>query len=65
MKSEIFKSSVNSGERFEFGKNWSSFLKNLSQDQIKEAKHSLIEMTSMDTFKNKTFLDVGCGSGNI
>ena len=63
MKSEIFKSSVNSRDRFEFGKNWSSFLKNLSQDQIKEAKHSLIEMTSMDTFKNKTFLDVGCGSG--
>lgn len=49
--------------RFEFGKNWNSFLKTLSSPHISVAEDSLIEMLDVTDLCGKSFLDVGCGSG--
>lgn len=49
--------------RFAFGKNWSQFLKNLTDDRIEEAKKSLVDKLGDDSLKGKVFLDIGSGSG--
>ncbi|HEX3100185.1 MAG TPA: class I SAM-dependent methyltransferase, partial [Pyrinomonadaceae bacterium] len=54
---------VASGERFEFGKNWSAFLSVLDDERIATAEASLKEMLECDTLAGKTFLDIGSGSG--
>ncbi len=51
------------GTRFTFGENWSAFLKTLDNERIKVAENSLKEMLGMEDLKDKTFLDIGCGSG--
>jgi 2-polyprenyl-3-methyl-5-hydroxy-6-metoxy-1,4-benzoquinol methylase len=53
---------VRRGERFEFGKNWNSFLATLDDERIEEAERSLGEMLELD-LSGKSFLDVGSGSG--
>ena len=63
MSEENFKDAVNSGDRFKFGKNWASFLKSFSNERLEQAKQSLTEMTGYIDFENKSFLDMGCGSG--
>src|SRR4026207_1913936 len=52
-----------SGQRFEFGKNWSRFLELLDDTRIKEAEASLQQMLEVDSLAGKTFIDVGSGSG--
>lgn len=54
---------VASGERFEFGKNWSAFLSVLDDERIAKAEESLKEMLECDDLTDKTFLDIGSGSG--
>ena len=54
---------VSSGERFEFGKNWSAFLEVLDEERIFKAEQSLREMLEAETLAGKTFLDIGSGSG--
>jgi len=49
--------------RFEFGKNWSRFLKSVDGERIQEAELSLKEMLGVKTLQDKTFLDIGSGSG--
>lgn len=51
------------GERFEFGENWRQFLERLDESQIQEAIKSLQQMLRVDSLQDKTFLDVGSGSG--
>ena len=58
-----FRSEVESGKRFEFGKNWKSFLTTLNKSRIRQAEDSLKEMLSVESLNEKTFLDVGSGSG--
>ena len=58
-----FKEQVASGERFEFGKNWQSFLSVLDDDRIREAERSLREMLGVENLDGRRLLDVGCGSG--
>jgi 2-polyprenyl-6-hydroxyphenyl methylase/3-demethylubiquinone-9 3-methyltransferase len=58
-----FSDQIEHGERFQFGKNWNSYLKNLSEDKIIIAEKSLTSMMSINNLKNKSFLDIGCGSG--
>jgi len=50
-------------ERFAFGKNWSGFLKHLTEERIQEAEKSLVEKLDLSDLKGKTFLDIGSGSG--
>lgn len=51
------------GDRFEFGKNWSDFLRSLTADRIAAAKSSLRKTLDVESLEGKTFLDVGSGSG--
>lgn len=50
-------------KKFSFGKNWNQFLKKFSTQKLKLAETSLTNFTGLKTFKNKIFIDVGCGSG--
>jgi 2-polyprenyl-3-methyl-5-hydroxy-6-metoxy-1,4-benzoquinol methylase len=54
---------VASGERFEFGKNWTAFLAVLDDERILKAEESLKEMLEIEDLESKTFLDIGSGSG--
>lgn len=54
---------VAAGKRFEFGKNWASFLNTLDDYRIAQAEKSLLEMLEMPSLQGKSFVDVGCGSG--
>lgn len=56
-------SAIDPKKRFSFGKNWSLFLKNLTEEQIVEAEKSLKEKLKLETLEGKSFLDIGCGSG--
>ena len=50
-----FKTEVNHGTRFEFGKNWSQFLKLLNEERINIAEQSLRRFLEIDTLEDKTF----------
>jgi 2-polyprenyl-3-methyl-5-hydroxy-6-metoxy-1,4-benzoquinol methylase len=54
---------IASGERFEFGKNWTAFLSVLDDERIEKAEESLMTMLGCETLAGKTFLDIGSGSG--
>ena len=54
---------VDRGQRFEFGKNWSNFLKVLDEDRIERAVTSLRKLLGVEDLNGKTFLDIGSGSG--
>ena len=54
---------VKMGQRFEFGKNWQAFLSILNDERISIAENSLREMLDVKDLNNKSFLDVGSGSG--
>lgn len=54
---------IASGERFEFGKNWAAFLAVLDEERISKAEDSLREMLGCEDLSDKTFLDIGSGSG--
>ncbi len=54
---------VRKGARFEFGKNWSRFLANLTVRRIKLAEESLRTLLDVMQLDGKTFLDIGSGSG--
>jgi 2-polyprenyl-3-methyl-5-hydroxy-6-metoxy-1,4-benzoquinol methylase len=49
--------------RFEFGKNWSRFLRLLNEERIGEAESSLRQMLGVENLEGKSFLDIGSGSG--
>jgi 2-polyprenyl-3-methyl-5-hydroxy-6-metoxy-1,4-benzoquinol methylase len=49
--------------RFEFGKNWSRFLRLLDDDRLRMARESLQEMLGPADLGGKSFLDAGSGSG--
>ncbi len=50
-------------ERFEFGENWLSFLKTLTDERVVYAKAALQNMLEVETLTDKRFLDAGSGSG--
>jgi 2-polyprenyl-3-methyl-5-hydroxy-6-metoxy-1,4-benzoquinol methylase len=54
---------VSRGERFEFGANWTRFLRLLNDDRIRSAEDALRSMLQMNNLDGKRFLDVGSGSG--
>jgi len=51
------------GERFQFGENWRRFLANLDDQRIAAAEQSLRGMLEVADLKDRTFLDIGSGSG--
>jgi len=58
-----FRDEVKAGQRFEFGKNWESFLGKLNDERINQAESSLKTMLKVDSLEGKSFLDIGSGSG--
>ena len=54
---------VESGERFEFGRNWANFLRLLDDERIESAVGSLRSMLGVESLEGKSFLDIGSGSG--
>lgn len=58
-----FEEEVKRGERFQFGQNWRRFLSVLNEERIIEAEKSLKQKLQVEDLTEKTFLDVGSGSG--
>lgn len=54
---------VDSGERFQFGRNWNRFLKSLNEERVGRAEESLKQMLNVESLRGCSFLDVGSGSG--
>lgn len=54
---------VRAGERFEFGRNWRRFLKQVDESRIGFAVSALQELLGVSDLHGVTFLDVGSGSG--
>jgi 2-polyprenyl-3-methyl-5-hydroxy-6-metoxy-1,4-benzoquinol methylase len=54
---------IQQGERFDFGTNWTRFLRVLDNKRIVEAEKSLRYMLGVESLTGKTFLDAGSGSG--
>lgn len=49
---------------FSFGENWFDYAKNyLDQEKIEEARASLLRYLPEEGYKDKVFIDIGCGSG--
>lgn len=49
--------------RFEFGRNWRSYLSVLNDDRIADAEASVKRSIGVERLRGATFLDVGSGSG--
>lgn len=49
--------------RFNFGRNWNTFLRHLDTERIDQAKQELRSRFNTDTLDGAAFLDFGCGSG--
>lgn len=60
---ELERRTVDSANRFVFGRNGQRFLKYLTEERIVEAEKSLCAMLEVTDLKGKSFLDVRCGSG--
>lgn len=58
-----YASEVAEGRRFEFGKNWAKFLRELDETRITQAVDSLRGMLEAEDLNGRSFLDIGCGSG--
>lgn len=58
-----FDKEVQAGQRFEFGDNWTLFLRQLNDDRIRAAEQSLRDMLQLKDLQGVRFLDIGCGSG--
>lgn len=54
---------VQSGNRFQFGENWSRFLSLMNAERIAEAETTLRQMLGVESLEGKSFLDIGSGSG--
>jgi len=54
---------VSSGSRFRFGRNWAHFLRRVNDARIVEAENNLNQFLGEGSLANKTFLDIGSGSG--
>ena len=63
MQVAVHGAEVRSGQRFEFGKNWTNFLRTLSPERIVAAEESLRHMLEVEELTGRRFIDVGSGSG--
>ncbi len=54
---------ISAGERFAFGRNWCDFTETVDEPRIAVATESLTGPLGVSDLSERTFLDVGCGSG--
>lgn len=51
-------------ERFDFGKNWQHFLaSSFDEERLETAQKWMLEFLGLNSLKDRSFLDIGCGSG--
>ena len=50
-------------DRFGFGKNWKQFLNTMNEERRDEARKSLAKWLGTNDLSNRSFLDIGSGSG--
>lgn len=48
---------------YEFGKNWASFSGTIDEQSIKFAEEGILKLLTRGELEDRTFLDIGCGSG--
>ena len=53
----------NVSTHFEFGDNWANFSKSISEEKIREAELGLQNLITGTDLSDRSFLDIGCGSG--
>jgi 2-polyprenyl-3-methyl-5-hydroxy-6-metoxy-1,4-benzoquinol methylase len=63
MEKKSHQEQIRSGQRFEFGENWTRFLGVLDDERIAEARKSLVAMLGTESLDGISFLDIGSGSG--
>ena len=63
MIDQRFDTEVAAGKRFRFGRNWTRFLKTISDSRIEHAERATVEMLGLSELRGSTFLDIGSGSG--
>jgi len=51
------------GNRFEFGRNWLEYIRELDEAKIEQAERSLTRMLGLSDLGGLSFLDIGVGSG--
>lgn len=61
--SDAHSTEVANGNRFEFGRNWASFLSVLDEARIVAAERGLKRMLQTERLDGQRFLDIGSGSG--
>ncbi|MBC6456841.1 class I SAM-dependent methyltransferase [Actinomadura sp. HBU206391] len=54
---------IRAGDRFAFGSNWREFIELVDEPRIATAVDSLVRALGTTDLSDRTFLDVGCGSG--
>ncbi len=59
----LWETQVKSSERFEFGANWMDYLSKLTDENIASARKSMNKFLPAEKLNNKSFLDIGSGSG--
>ena len=60
----LYETTYQDPRHFSFGKNWQLFLAKLNDERITRAKQSLTDfLGGSGNLENKTFIDIGCGSG--
>src|SRR5262245_56288943 len=57
------RSEIELGARLGFGGNWGGFLGGLTAERMAAAERSLRDMLGVERLDDRSFLDVGCGSG--
>src|SRR6186713_242368 len=50
-------------DRFAFGRNWQRFLRQMNDERVAVAEQSLRKLLVCESLTDRTFLDIGCGSG--
>ena len=48
---------------FKFGQNWASFSRQLDEERVFKAATFLTSLFGKNALKDRSFLDIGCGSG--
>jgi 2-polyprenyl-3-methyl-5-hydroxy-6-metoxy-1,4-benzoquinol methylase len=54
---------IRDGQRFAFGANWRAFIDTVDETKIRAAADSLLRALHIPDLSDRSFLDVGCGSG--
>ncbi len=54
---------MSENKNFSFGENWLNYIKNIGEERFEEAQTSLKKLLKISDLNDRSFLDIGCGSG--